>query len=153
MSVARFRRYAGMLKWLVTIPFVALCLLTLALLGNMAWQGGRYVDTVAIYYTPMFLYMWAIWMIRSACAAIARGDVFDRVLPTLLLRIGGALFAGAVLNVFVVPILFPLVTGHGLARTFEASAMTLGVVGAALAVFAQLLRRASAMRDELDGFF
>ena len=36
---------------------------------------------------------------------------------------------------------------------FEASGITLGVVGATMALIARLLRRAVEMRDELDGFF
>ncbi|MEG8055026.1 hypothetical protein QP185_20610 [Sphingomonas aerolata] len=56
MSVAKIRKQARIMMWLVTVPFAGLAVLTIILLGNIVWQGGRYADTVAIYHLPMFLY-------------------------------------------------------------------------------------------------
>ncbi|MES3094624.1 DUF2975 domain-containing protein [Sphingomonas aerolata] len=153
MSVAKIRKQARILMWLVTVPFAGLAVLTILLLGNIVWQGGHYADTVAIYYLPMFLYMWAIWMIRSALKAIARGALFDKVIATLLFRVGLALFGGALFTVIGVPLMTALVTGSPWLRTFEPSPVTLGVVGAALMLLSQLFARASVMRDEIEGFF
>lgn len=153
MSVAKIRKQAHTLMWLITVPFAGLAVLTMVLLGNIVWQGGQYADTVAIYYLPMFLYMWAIWMIRSALKAIARGALFDGVIATLLFRVGLALFGGALFTVIGVPLMTALVWGSPYLKTFEPSPVTLGVVGAALMLLSRLFARAAAMRDEIEGFF
>lgn len=153
MSITELRKRARILKWLVTIPFVALVLLTVALLGNIVWQGGRYADGVAVYYLPMFLYLWAIWMIRVALAQVAEGMLFDDIVPRLLRRVGLALFGGALFTVVGVPLLTALLWGRPHIVTFEPSPVTLGVVGAALVLFAELLARAAAMRAEIEEFF
>ncbi|MBB3909583.1 DUF2975 domain-containing protein [Sphingomonas desiccabilis] len=152
MSVQLLQRNARILMWLVTIPFAALALLTLALLGNIVLQGGRFADTVAIYYLPMFLYMWAIWMVRSALRRVAEGALFENVIARLLLRAGIALFCGAVFTVFGVPLATALVQGEPYIATFDPSPVTLGIVGATLAMFSQLFGRAVAVRQELDEF-
>lgn len=151
--MSKLQTQARVLMWLVTVPFATLCLLGIVLIGNLAWQGGRFADTVAIYYLPMALYVWAIWMVRQALRAVAGGAMFDAVVPTLLARVGLALFGGAILTVFGTPIAWWLTTGQQLARPFEPSAVALGVVGLTLALVAQLLQRAGAMREELGEFF
>ncbi len=153
MSVAMLRRQANILMWLVTVPFAGLVLLAMLLVGNIAWQGGRYADAVCIYYVPMLLYMWAIWMIRRALKAIAGGALFDQTLSSLLFRVGLALFAGAIITVFGVPLMTALVWGKPVIKAFEPSPITLGVVGAALMLLSQLFAKATAMRDEIEGFF
>jgi hypothetical protein len=152
-AMSTLRAQARTLMWLVTIPLVALCLLAAVLIGNIVWHGGRFADVVAIYYLPMALYIWAIWMVRQALAAVARGDMFDAVVPTLLSRVGLALFGGAVFTVVGTPLLWRLAYGHDLARPFEASSVALGVIGLTLVLVARLLRRAADMRDELREFF
>lgn len=153
MSVATIRKQARILMWLVTIPFAGLAVLTALLLGNIVWQGGQYADKVAIYYLPMVLYMWAIWMIRRSLNAIADGALFDDVLAKLMMRVGFALFGGALLTVFGLPLMSALAWGKPYIATFEPSPVTLGVVGAAMVLFSQLFARASVMRDEIEGFF
>ncbi|URW74542.1 DUF2975 domain-containing protein [Sphingomonas donggukensis] len=153
MSITELRKRARLLKWLVTIPFVALVLLAVALVGNIVWQGGRYADGVAIYYLPMCLYLWAIWMVRVALGQIAEGRLFGEVVPKLLRRVGLALFGGAVFTVFGIPLMTALRFDKPHIATFEPSPVTLGVVGAALVVFAELLGRAAAMREEIEEFF
>ncbi len=153
MTVTTLRNQARILMWLVTIPLAGLTLLTVLLLGNIVWQGGRYADSVAIYYLPMFLYMWAIWMVRRALKAIAEGALFDRVVSTLLFRVGIALFGGALFTVVGVPLVTGLLYGHPYLKTFEPSPVMLGVIGAALVLFSQLLGRAASLRQELDEFF
>ncbi|MFZ5748582.1 MAG: hypothetical protein ACOY45_13130 [Pseudomonadota bacterium] len=153
MPDAVLRSRARLAMWLVTVPLAALLLLTLLLVGNIVWQGGRFAEPVAIYYLPMAFYIWAIWMVRQALRAVAGGALFDQVVPTLLGRIGIALFAGALFKEFGVPLFSWLAYGRAWFQTFEASGVTLGVVGLSLILFAQLLARASGMRDELEEFF
>ena len=152
MSSEALRKQARIMMWLVTIPLVGLSLLASLLVGNIIWQGGRYADAVAIYYLPMLLYMWAIWMVRRALRAIAEGGLFDDIVPKLLFRVGIALFGGAVFTVVGEPLAYALFYGSPHFRTFEPSPVTLGVVGLALVLFSQLLGRAALLRKELDEF-
>ena len=147
------RTQARTMMRLVTVPLAALVLLAALLIGNIVWQGGRYADFVAIYYLPMCLYIWAIWMVRRALHAIAEGEMFATVVPRLLTRVGLALFAGASFTGVGVPLLWKLASGQMLARPFEPSAVALGVVGLTLVVLARLLLRASLMQRELGEFF
>ncbi len=153
MSVATIRQQARLLTWLVSVPFGLLVVLSVLLLGNIVWQGGRYADVVAVYYLPMFLYMWAIWMIRAALKAIAGGALFDDVIAKLLFRVGLALFGGALFTVIGVPLASALLWGKPDIRTFEPSALTLGIVGAALILFSRLFAQAATMRAEIEEFF
>ncbi|MFM9828303.1 MAG: hypothetical protein ACKVOB_06085 [Sphingomonas sp.] len=153
MPVATIQSRAGMLMWLVTIPLALLAMLAAVLIGNVVVQGGRYADTVVLNYLPMALYMWAIWMIRSALKAIAKGALFDDVLPTLVFRVGLALFGGALFSVVGVPLVTAIIWGKPLIRAFEPSPVTLGIVGATLMLFSQLFARAAVMRSEIEEFF
>ncbi len=139
--------------WLVTVPLALLAVLAALLVGNVVVQGGRYADTVLLNYLPMALYIWAIWMIRRALKAIAHGALFDDVLPTLVFRVGLALFVGALFAVVGVPLVSAVIWGKPLIRAFEPSPMTLGIVGATLMLFSQLFARAAAMRGEMEEFF
>ena len=106
-----------------------------------------------IFYVPMFIYIWAIWMVRQALKAIAGGALFGQVVPRLLFRVGAALFVGALFNVFGVPLLTRLLYERGAYLAFDGAAITLGVVGATLVLLSQLLAQAASMRDELNEFF
>jgi len=140
--------------WLVTLPFGLLSLLALLLVAGIVMSDAQYVGRILYWYTPMFLYIWAIWMIRQALRAIGRGETFSTVIPTLLFRAGLALFFGALFEEVGRSIIAQLLWGTPAStNTFEASGITLGVVGAMMALVARLLRRAVDMREELDGFF
>lgn len=152
MTTRTLRNHARLMMWLVTLPLAGLGLLAALLIGHLILNGGFAIEFVAIYYFPMALYIWAIWMIRVALKAIARGELFGAVVPRLTFRIGAALFGGALFTVFGVPILTAAIEGQPWLKTFEPSGVVLGVIGAALMVFARLFAQASAMRDELDGF-
>jgi hypothetical protein len=153
MPIETLRARARLLMWLVTLPFVCLLLLALTLLVSVVWNEGRYAGVVFVIYLPMFIYIWAIWMVRQALRSIARGAMFDQVVPRLLFRVGLALFGGALFNVFGIPIVTGLIGNRPVFLTFDGAAVTLGVVGATLVLLSQLLAQASAMREELDEFF
>lgn len=151
--IEKLRARARILMWLVTVPFACLLLLLLTLLGSVVWNEGRLASVVLVIYLPMCLYIWAIWMVRQALRSIARGAMFDQVVPRLLSRVGMALFGGALFNVFGIPLMTGLLNHRPIFLTFDGAAVTLGVVGATLVLVSQLLAQASAMREELDEFF
>ena len=151
MPMDLLRKKARILMWLVTVPFVVLALLAVMQLWFVL--GNTSVNLpILIAFAPMYIYVGAIWMIRQALSTIARGGMFDEVVPRLLFRVGGALFFGALFNVFGVPAashFFKL----RLPMFFDGAAVTLGVVGATLVLLSQLLKQAASMREELDSFF
>jgi hypothetical protein len=144
------RKKARILMWLVTVPFVLLALL--AIIQLWATLGNEKADwRILAFFAPTYIYIWAVWTVRQALKAIAAGAMFDAVVPRLLFRVGVALFAGAIFNVIAAPtagILFKIY----LPNMLDGSAVTLGVVGATLALLSQLLKQAVSMREELDGF-
>ncbi len=145
------RKRARILMWLVTLPFVLLALLGIGqLVFLFNGEAARWIYLAA--FVPMYIYIWAMWMVRQALKRIADGAMFDEVVPRLLSRVGLALFVGALFNVFAGPtagVLF----GIRLPLNFDGAAITLGVVGATLVLVAQLLQGAASMREELDSFF
>jgi hypothetical protein len=145
------RRRARILRDLVTLVFVVLALvLSIELLGGVT---GHYSPHWLIARLPVVFYLAAIWMARAAFASIARGVMFDAVVPRLIRRVGIALAAGALTNVFAVPWIWRFVLGRGSYAWYDPAAITLGVVGFALVLVAHLLAQASEMRSELDEMF
>jgi hypothetical protein len=145
------RKRARILMWLVTVPFSLLALLAIMQITTAMWQG-REGWPLLIAFVPMYIYIWAIWMVRQALKTIARGGMFDEVVPRLLFRIGLALFFGALFNVFSTPVAL-VAFNMRLPLSFDGAAVTLGVVGATLVLLSQLLKQAASMREELDSFF
>lgn len=154
MTLETLRARARVLMWLVTLPFAVLVLAVAVLAVALLWNGlGRDAGMMVIFYVPMFIYIWAMWMVRQALRSIAGGALFGQVVPRLLFRVGAALFVGALFNVFGVPLLTRLLYDRGAYLAFDGAAITLGVVGATLVLLSQLLAQAASMRDELDEFF
>lgn len=108
-----------------------------------------------IFRLPVFFYLLAIWMIRRAFAALAKGAMFGDVVPRLLTWIGFALSAGAFTTVFVVPLLHRISFGGeaGSIANFDPAAILLGIVGLLLVVLARLLVQAAKIHAELQEFF
>lgn len=154
MTLETLRARARVLMWLVTLPFAVLVLAVAVLAVALLWNGlGRDAGMMVIFYVPMFIYIWAMWMVRQALRSIAGGALFGQVVPRLLFRVGAALFVGALFNVLGVPLLTRLIYDRGAYLAFDGAAITLGVVGATLVLLSQLLAQAASMRDELDEFF
>lgn len=139
-------------RLLSRLVMMVLALLVLAsAMEVIVTATGVYPHTrLLLYRLPVPFYLWAIWAVGRACAAIGRGDYFGEVVPRLLNRVGLALFFGGIANVFVAPILIKVLTGRGGYAAYDVAAITVGVVGLALVVIAPLLRQAAAMRAELD---
>lgn len=104
---------------------------------------------------PILFYLMAIWMMRQAFGALAKGALFNDVVPFLLKWIGFALSAGALMTVFGVPILYRIVVagGAGSIASFDPAAITIGIVGLMLTILARLFAQAVDNRAELEEFF
>jgi len=153
MAVETLRKQARLLMWLVTVPFALMAALAVLVITGGIWMGSETAGGVLYWYLPMFLYLWAIWMFRQALRAISRGEMFVEVIPKLLFRAGLALFVGALYEEVGRHVVTYLIWGQpAYSGTFEASGITLGVVGAMMALVARLLQRAVEMRDELEEF-
>ncbi len=63
------------------------------------------------YRLAMVVYLSAIWTMRRAFGQIADGEPFDRVLPTLLSRLGSALSGRAIVSILVGPLLLRALVG------------------------------------------
>jgi hypothetical protein len=151
MTQDMLRKRARLLRDLVTLPLVVLALvLTVEVLGA---TFGNYSLSALVMRLPVLFYLAAIWMVRAALASIARGELFDRVVPKLLERVGVALIAGGLANVFVVPLIWRFAFARGTVAWYDPAAITLGVVGFALILVARLLAQAGEMRAELDAMF
>jgi hypothetical protein len=151
MTQDMLRKRARLLRDLVTLPLVVLALvLAIETLGAVF---GNYSARALIGRLPVVFYLAAIWMVRSFLASIARGQLFDRVLPQMIERVGLALAAGALTNVFLVTWIWKAAFGTGAYAWYDPAAITLGVVGFALILVARLLAQAAEMRAELDEMF
>ncbi|PJI90878.1 DUF2975 domain-containing protein [Sphingomonas koreensis] len=105
----------------------------------------------AITMLPMLCYLAAVWMIHLAFSALARGDAVERIVATLLVRVGTCMFLGGLLRVFVEPWLTRLALGRPWPwANFDVAAITLGTAGLFLILLARPLRHAAWMRAELD---
>jgi hypothetical protein len=151
MPMESLRKRARNLMWLVTVPFALLALLAILQVWTVAWKRPDGWPLL-VAFVPMYIYIWAMWMVRQALKTIAGGGMFDQVVPKLLFRVGLALFFGALFNVFGNPVA-AIVFDLRLPLAFDGAAVTLGVVGATLVLLSQLLKQAAAMREELDSFF
>jgi hypothetical protein len=150
MPMDSLRMKARILMWLVTVPFTLLTLLAAMQLWQVLQNPAPNLFILVVF-APMYIYIWAMWMVRQALKAIAGGGMFDDVVPKLLFRVGLALFFGALFNVFGAPAAF-LMFDLRVPAMFDGAAVTLGVVGATLVLLSQLLKQAAAMREELDSF-
>lgn len=148
----KLQRDARLAKWLVTIPLALLWLLAIVLVVSNAVQRGGQLGAVLIIYLPMAFYLFAIVEVRSALARIAAGEAFAEVLPRMLTRGGVALFIGALLTMFGVPLLTWALLGDAYVRQFDPSVIALGVVGLVLVILGRLVAASITMRQELDQF-
>ncbi len=143
------RRSSRILSALITLVLVVL-LFGIAV-EILAVASGR-VPSVGqfVWRLPLLFYLWAVWSVRRAVIAIGRGEGHEEALGQLIGRVGLALFLGGIATVFISPWLAAWINGRGSFAFYDVSAITVGVVGAALVLVARLLGQAAAMRRELD---
>lgn len=147
-------------RWLRRLATVVLCVLTaaLAIEGTMVFASDDVTSQLAYllpYRLPMVFYLAGVWTIQRTFARLAQGEVFDRLLPILLRRLGLALAAGGAASVFLTQWLWRALLGPsvGAWASFDPPAIAIGLVGLLLVVLGDLMTRAADMRHELDGFF
>ena len=103
---------------------------------------------------PEVFYLLALWWIRQALAAFARGELYAPTITRMLDRVGVMLVAGALVNVFMVPAAARLLgfsPGYWIA--FDVSGLVLAATGLSLTIIARVLRSASGLQAELDEIF
>lgn len=147
-------------RWLRRLATVVLCVLVAALGIEviMVFTSDDVVRDLAYllpFRLPMLFYLAGVWTIRQAFARLAEAEMFNQLLPVLLRRLGLALAGGGVASVFLTQWLWLALIGpaSGAWASFDPPAITIGLVGLLMIVLADLMKRAAAMRHELDGFF
>jgi hypothetical protein len=147
-------------RWLRRLATIVSCVLVAALGIEviMVFTSDDVMRDLAYllpYRLPMLFYLAGVWTIRQAFARLAEGEMFNQLLPILLRRLGLALAGGGVASVFLTQWLWRALIGpaSGAWASFDPPAITVGLVGLLMMVLADLMKRAAAMRHELDGFF
>jgi hypothetical protein len=103
---------------------------------------------------PEALFLVALWGIRTALAAFARGELFTPAITRMLEDVGGVLVCGAAVRLLVVPgVCRILGFGAGYWIAFDAAAVIVGAIGLALRVIGAVLRHAAALESELEHIF
>jgi len=144
-------------RWLnrLALTIFVTLVLALAIEAAMIIRRDAQGETLRFwlsYRLSMPFYLSAIWTMHRAFTRIADGELFDRVLPVSLSRLGFALAGGAIASVFLSPWLMRILGGfrRGAFAAFDPPAITIGLVGLLLVVLSSLFARAVAMRRELD---
>ncbi len=100
---------------------------------------------------PMPFYLYAVGAIWWSLRRIAHGSGFAPSVARLLRRVGLALFAGGIVEVFGLNLYTYLTVGRSIYE-LDITAIVIGVVGVGLYAVADLINRAGEMREELDSF-
>lgn len=135
---------AGVILVVVVLGLYALTVVASAASGEAA---GRVLLVRSL---PLPFYLYALVVAARTIRRIGNGEALKGLVSGLLSRIGWALFAGAIVQVFVVPWLSR--TGPGSLAYFDMNAITLGAIGVTLVILARIVRQAEADRAELDSF-
>ena len=154
------RRLIKRSRWLRRLATLVLCVLAAALgfelvIAIASGDMGPHLAYLVPYRLPMLFYLAGIWTIRQAFAGLAEGEMFNQLLPVLLRHLGLALAGGGFTSVFLTQWLSRALLGpaSGAWAAFDPPAITIGLVGLLMIVLADLMKRAAAMQQELDGFF
>ena len=146
-------------RWLRRLATFVFCSLVAALVleGGMVFSAddtALAAASLVIYRLPVLFYLAGVWAIRQTFSKLAGGDIFSKLLPALLRRLGLALAGGGVASVFMSPWLWRAFLGPmgGSWASFDPSAIAVGLAGLLLIILGDLMRRASEMKHELEGF-
>ena len=154
----RFRQQCRLLRIATLVVFCGLSLLLALGASGLPWfpagsedDAGTRLLLMLVRLLPGLGYLWALWAVQRALADLAGGRLFHATLARALRHVGIGVLAGALLSVFAVTNLSRwILGGQGSVLYFDLSGIVLGVVGAALALLAQVIDRARALQAELD---
>ncbi|MFY1831433.1 DUF2975 domain-containing protein [Myxococcus fulvus] len=162
-TTARIRSRSGQLRRLMTLLVTLLTVLlvlerfsavTLALVREGGGEAARRWAQQGVAAFPELFYLLALWWVRQALAAFARGELFTPTITRALRRVGVMLASGALLGVFIVPSLMrALGFQPGYVIAYDVGGLVLGAVGLALTLLAHVLTHASALQSELEEIF
>ena len=136
---------------LITLVFAVLALVAVLEL-SLAVRHSVSVLPLLARRLPLALYLFALWSLRRAMAAIGRSSAEEEVVARRVGDVGLALFLGGLAQVFVVPILLHFVIGNRVLVFYDMAAITLGAIGFGLLLVALLLEQALRARRELSEF-
>ena len=140
---------SGAVAVIAGIVSAALLLTLIVLLTSSCPCATRVSNGYKQSWAPAAFYLWAFRAAPSS--ALARGGLnFQPLIAQALSRVGWALALGAGVSVAAAPLTLSLGGPHAFGgfAVFDVPALTLGVVGLALIVLANMLRRATAIEAE-----
>jgi len=154
---ARVKRFVTLL-WAASATLVVLERFSAATIrlvsSGFASEPARALACQAAAAVPEALFLLALWWIRDALAAFARGELFALPMTCMLDRVGVVLACASAVRIFAVPGICRLLgfdAGHLIA--FDAASLVLGAIGVALKSIAGVLRHAADIQSELDEIF
>ena len=149
--LAKLLARRGLMTALVTLVFWVLLVVALLELSLVVRHGVPILPLLARR-LPLALYLFALWSLRRAMAAIGRSAVEEEVVARRVGDVGLALFLGGLAQVFAVPILLHFLAGNSVLIFYDMAAITLGAIGFGLLLVALLLEQALRARRELGEF-
>ena len=154
---ARMRRIVTLL-WCVALALVVLERFSAATIhavrAGFAAEAMRDLACHAVGALPEAMFLLALWWVREALDAFARGELFAAPMTRMLDGVGVLLATGAAARIAMVPAACRLLgfdAGYWIA--FDAAAMVVAAIGLALKAIAGVLRHAAAVQSELDEIF
>lgn len=136
---------------LITLVFAVLAIVAVLEFSLVLRQGFPLLPLLARR-LPLALYLFALWSLRRAMAAIGGPPAEEEVVARRLADVGLALFLGGLAQVFAVPVLLHFLAGNQVLVFYDVAAVTLGAVGFGLLLVALLLEQALRARRELGEF-
>ena len=149
--LAKLLARRGLMTALVTLVFWVLLVVALLELSLVVRHGVPILPLLARR-LPLALYLFALWSLRRAMAAIGRSAAEEEVVARRVGDVGLALFLGGLAQVFAVPILLHFLAGNNVLIFYDMAAITLGAIGFGLLLVALLLEQALRARRELGEF-
>jgi hypothetical protein len=136
---------------LITFVFAVLAVVAVLELSLVVRHGISVLPLLARR-LPLALYLFALWSLRRAMAAIGRSAAEEEIVARRLGDVGLALLLGGLAQVFAVPILLHFLQGNQVLVFYDVAAVTLGAVGFGLLLVALLFEQALRARRELGEF-
>lgn len=127
---------------------------TLALYRDGGAEPARRLAQQCVAAFPEVFYLLALWWIRQALAAVARGEHFTPTITSALSRVGVMRASGALIGVFIVPSRMRAIGFEpGYVIAYDVGGLVQSAVGLALTLLAHVLTHAFALQNELDEIF